>query len=323
MFNLVDWDLPAPKFNRTTIICYFLIGFQFITLAMVAYVYAPNNWDSMTYHLSRVMHWQQNQSVAIYATNILRQVQSPPFAEYSIANLQMLVGNDRYDNFVQYLAFFACFICVTNITKKLRGSPDQQILAGMISISIPTAILQATGTQNDLVVSLWLACFISMGVSLINEPENSLWVIGMGLSLGLACLTQAIAYILALPFCIWFGVILIQRNPKNITKGLMIAGLILLINSGFVIRNMLIFSNPLGTGINFQMASQIHSLAELASNVIRNLALNFTDNQNIISKGILSYLQLIHKFTGFSDADLRISLYSRDIVIYSHPSRRE
>ena len=35
---------------------------------VTALVSAPNNWDSMTYHLTRVEHWVQNASVHFYPT---------------------------------------------------------------------------------------------------------------------------------------------------------------------------------------------------------------------------------------------------------------
>src|SRR5438067_198174 len=42
--------------------------------AVVAAVAPPNTWDSMTYHMSRVVHWQQQASLAPYATHIVRQL---------------------------------------------------------------------------------------------------------------------------------------------------------------------------------------------------------------------------------------------------------
>ncbi|MEM5774182.1 MAG: hypothetical protein AAGU05_04205, partial [Anaerolineaceae bacterium] len=49
-----------------------IAGISAATLA-IAVIAAPNNWDSMVYHLSRVAHWVQNQSVAHYPTSILWQ----------------------------------------------------------------------------------------------------------------------------------------------------------------------------------------------------------------------------------------------------------
>ena len=41
---------------------------------LIAFVAPPNNWDSMTYHMSRVMHWIEDQSVNHYATSNIRQL---------------------------------------------------------------------------------------------------------------------------------------------------------------------------------------------------------------------------------------------------------
>ena len=56
-------DLPP----RSVFILLGVIVVIAILLAVVAIVGAPNNMDSMTYHLGRVIHWIQNGSVAFYA----------------------------------------------------------------------------------------------------------------------------------------------------------------------------------------------------------------------------------------------------------------
>lgn len=53
-----------------------VIGIIVLFLALVT---TPNNWDSMTYHLPRIVHWAQNRSVGHYATNSIRQISSPSF----------------------------------------------------------------------------------------------------------------------------------------------------------------------------------------------------------------------------------------------------
>jgi 4-amino-4-deoxy-L-arabinose transferase-like glycosyltransferase len=177
----------------------------------------------------------------------------------------------------------------------MGGSTTQQIFAGMISVSIPMAILQSTSTQNDLVTAQWLICFVLMGFNLIQEPRNYLWTIATGLSLGLACLTKATAFIFALPFCVWFGILLIRKSLKTVVAGLAIGILVLLINAGFFMRNTLLFSNPLGSTVMFDNTNEIHTFSALASNMIRNTALNFIDNQDALSRSILSWLQLLHE----------------------------
>src|SRR5205823_14963337 len=55
----------------------------------------PNEWDSMAYHLGRVLHWTQNQSVAHYPTNIGRQLLNPPWSGFAILQLTLLGGEER------------------------------------------------------------------------------------------------------------------------------------------------------------------------------------------------------------------------------------
>jgi len=56
----------------------------------------PYNWDSLTYHLPRIMHWVQNKSVAHYATNIDRQIASPPLAEFINLHIYLLMGKKMW-----------------------------------------------------------------------------------------------------------------------------------------------------------------------------------------------------------------------------------
>lgn len=52
--------LPAGAFNRAMIgAIAVLVGVSFV----VAVIAPPNNYDSMTYHMSRVAHWAHNRGV--------------------------------------------------------------------------------------------------------------------------------------------------------------------------------------------------------------------------------------------------------------------
>jgi hypothetical protein len=56
-----------------------------LVVGVIAVVAAPNNRDSMAYHMSRVMHWIQKGSVGFYATAILRTSLRwlPPFCFFA------------------------------------------------------------------------------------------------------------------------------------------------------------------------------------------------------------------------------------------------
>jgi hypothetical protein len=45
-----------------------------LTTGLIALVAPPNSFDSMNYHMSRIMHWIQDRNVAPFPTNITKQV---------------------------------------------------------------------------------------------------------------------------------------------------------------------------------------------------------------------------------------------------------
>jgi hypothetical protein len=80
------------------------IGLIFVLTGLIAIVSPANTWDSMTYHMSRVVHWIQNQGLAHYPTSILRQLHQNPWAEIAILHFQILSNGDRFANLIQWLS---------------------------------------------------------------------------------------------------------------------------------------------------------------------------------------------------------------------------
>ena len=60
-----------------------------LTTLATALISPPNNWDSMTYHMSRVEYWIQNKAVHFFTTNNPRQNVFAPFSEFFILHFQI------------------------------------------------------------------------------------------------------------------------------------------------------------------------------------------------------------------------------------------
>ena len=73
-------------------------------LTFLALLTATTNWDSLTYHLPRILHWIQQGSVDHYPTNIIRQIDLAPWSSFAMANLYLLQGSDRWISLVQWFA---------------------------------------------------------------------------------------------------------------------------------------------------------------------------------------------------------------------------
>ena len=282
-------------------------------LAVTAWHYAPNNWDSMTYHLARIVHWQQQNSVTFYATHIDRQIQLQPGAEFILLHMQILSGGDQFANLLQWVALLFGSLNISWIARKFGANGKGQVFAAIFCWTLPMAILQASSTQNDLVVSAWLSAFIALSLELMDEPRTLLYQIGCGLALGLAILTKATAYVYALPFCLLIAYTLFKKlSFSALQAGFLIGLLAIGINLGHYSRNYQLYQSPLGPQTRYE--NETHSPQAMASNIIRNLglhatfAVDFTEPYDTLA---LRVVKKVHNLTGMDPVDPRTSFAAK------------
>lgn len=285
---------------------------------------APNNWDSMTYHLPRVMHWIQNQSVEHYSTHILRQLYQPPGAEFLILHLQILTGSDRFVNLVQWFSLLGAALVLSLIAVELGIGRFGQILVGLLTVTIPMVILQGSSTQNDLVVGFWLVCFAYFSVRLLKalEPTPQRWldVLGAGLSLAFALLTKGSAYLFVIPWALLFVLFGVFKKRKMLLGDVAVIVLAcLIVNAGFYARNIRLFGSPLSTGTE-NYVNKGNVLENTALNVIRNASLHLATpipavNQ-FVRRGILALQSSMSdsKDNSWSDFDILMPSASEDVA---------
>ena len=118
-------------------------------LAMAS-LYLPNNGDSLVYHLARVSHWIQQSSAHHFATHNTAQIEFAPLHEFNMLHIQLLGGGDRLVNFAQVFGFVVCIVGASELARLLGASIEAQAGASLIFAVVPSAVLQAAGTQNDV-----------------------------------------------------------------------------------------------------------------------------------------------------------------------------
>lgn len=276
---IVYFLLERRKSNEFPKISIFLgsllagVFFIFIMIGLIALTAPPNTWDSMTYHMSRVVHWIQNGNVSFYPTHILRQLCQPPWAEYAIAHFQILSGGDRFANIIQWFSMVGSTLGISLIAKQLGANLRGQVFAMVLCSTIPMGILQGSSTQNDYVVSFWLVCFVYFLILFKSTPKLTT-SLGIGASLGLAILTKGTAYIYASPFLIWYFFSGSKDLRWNFWKPLAITViLVILINSGHYWRNLSLFGSPIDSG-HETYNNEAFTMATFISNVSRNVGLH-------------------------------------------------
>ena len=200
---------PAVAVSRKyASVWYISLGLTVIILAVtgiIANTAPPNNWDAMTYHLSRVQHWIQNRSVDFYPSNDLRQLFDPPWAEYAMLQFQLLTGGDHLANFVQWFSGLGICVGLPLIAQRLGANRAGQGLAMVSRRGDAYGAVAALSPQNDLVTSFWIICLVYFAISFAAHPDI-VNTYALGVALGLATLTKGTAYVFAAPVLLGLGI---------------------------------------------------------------------------------------------------------------------
>jgi hypothetical protein len=295
-----------------------LAGLMFIILMLgtIALVAPPNTWDSMTYHMSRVVHWMQNNSVAHYPTYNLPQLFHPPFAEFAILHLQILSGGDRFANLVQWFSMVGSVLGVSLIAQQLGANARGQILAAVVVATIPMGMLQSTSTQNDYAVCFWIVCLAHCVLQSVQTKLDLTQSTKVGASVGLAILTKSSGYIHAFPFLVWLFLAKLRQSRLKLWQPLLVVVVLMLaLNFNHYLRNLDLFGTPLGTPSNFtrEYKMEIYGIPALISNIVRNLSLHvdivrYFNLQGVITPitGIIEKLiRILHSLLGLDMNDPR------------------
>ena len=274
-------------------------------IGVIALIAPPNNLDSMTYHLGRVVHWIQNRSVDHYPTGIIRQLYPGPWAGFAITHLQVLSGGDRFANLIQWFSMVGSVIGVSLIAKRLGADSRGQILASVVCATIPMGILQGSSTQTDYVVSFWLVCFAYFVLQTIQAKMSSAHTPKLGVSLGLAILAKGTAYLYAFPFGVWLVLSGFKRLGWKLWKPLLFMGIIaLILNIGQYLRNFALFGSFLGDS---GQDLEAFGVRIFISNLIRNLALHVSTPVRSINLQIIGGVNFLHQLIGVDPSDPRIT----------------
>jgi len=303
------------KIPRSEALLLFSIAYIVIMVGLIALIAPPNNWDSMTYHMSRVAHWIQNRTLVHYPTHILRQLTVTPGAEFVIMNFQILSGGDRFANLVQWFCMLGSIIGVSLIAKQLGADIRGQVFSAVVCATIPMGILQGSSTQNDYVVSFWMVCFVYYTLLMLKERMNLSLLLKIGASLGLAILTKGTAYIYTFPFLVWFVFSGFKKFRWNLWKPLLIILIVaIFMNVGYYTRNFNLYGRP---HAKLYYLTNGVTLPLFISSIVRNMGLHLGTPSKLVNHVMYRIIRLIHKILGVVTNDPRTTVCSDFSINFS------
>ena len=233
---------------------------------------APNNPDSLNYHLPRVMQWFQQSGLGSFATPYPAQVYMPPGAETVVALL--LAGPGEHAMFLaQWVSQGVLGLAVYSTARHVGVSRTPALGGVLLAVSAPLVVGEAATTQNDLVA----AAAVLAAVALVTAPAHAphRWVNLLG---SLICVAYAVAVkpsvaVFGLPVAVWTLWALFRGPRRAAVAVLVLATLIgVSLNLGWMVRNQQEFGRP--TGPNSGSRFEGDHLRAAVSNAVKNTGHN-------------------------------------------------
>jgi hypothetical protein len=201
----------------------------------------PNNWDALTYHLTRAADWAQHGGVHWIGnapTDRINEFQ--PLAEQQVLLLFVTSGRAALFALPQWLAGLASVVGVFGVAARLGFAPRAAAFAALLFATFPLVALESSTAQNDLVAAALpiAAAALVLGGS---RAELSLAGLALGLALGVKLTT---AYAVPIPVAL-----ALLRGRRDVLRvvGAAVASFVLLGMWGFVL-NLVHTGNLLGHG---------------------------------------------------------------------------
>lgn len=231
------------------------IGIILVLLFAVAVVSPLNNVDVMQYHMPRVLHWVQNQSLQHYPAVYVSQNERPYWAEVAILNLRVLSGTDQSASLVQWFSFLGSMIGAAGIAAVLGGRRSAQWLAAIFVLSIPMSLLQSTTPKNDIVSTFWV---ISLAYFVVLSRKRELTrteFVGMSLTFGLGILTKGTVFPFVGPLLVWFFLtrLMAKGFKRTFVEGLVLVAIAAALNGVFWYRNIVTYGGPYGSTVDVRI----------------------------------------------------------------------
>lgn len=329
--------LPHPAelslFEKLLVAALVIIVTGVMLLAVLA---PPNLWDAMEYHLPRVMLWISNRSVDTFATPDYAQVTSPPFAEYSVLQLYLLAGGDRWIDLVEAFSFAGAVCSVSLIAARFGATRRTQLLAGLFAATVPEAVLESSGSMTTQTGAFWMiaALALMLGVSSeAGEPgkkrRNSILIFASAACCGFALLTKGTAYVI-LPFLLVGCLLALSADGRRaVVRKLGWALLLVVAINGIEYGRLYrLTGSPVGSpfpdgGPMLRFKNDRVTLGGALANTLRNLSLQIGTPIKRINAEELTYVNYALRFLHQNPSDPASVWVGRPFFIVDSVTRNE
>ncbi|MDI9868303.1 glycosyltransferase family 39 protein [Flectobacillus roseus] len=290
-----------------------VIGVYLLPLLSLVLLAAPNNIDSINYHLTRIISWLQFQNLYHYPTLHIQQLYHNILGEYWQLHFLSVSPSDSLVNFIQFTAMCSSALTVGLIVRHLGYKHKVQILSSILLVSLPVGIFESTSTQIDYLACFYFLVFVYFGLLYIQKLQLKDATFMM-LALVFGCFTKYTIFFFALPFCIWFGVRIIMSQSlikSGLVLGMIIAGYCIVFTP-FFIRNYQLFEHPVHPPVSHvlhaeNLATEKHAIKFTLGNTIKNFSLHLGLPNEQHNTAVSNLVSKFHQLLGVNVNDAQLS----------------
>jgi len=262
----------------------FSILFWTISILTIIQVYLifytpPNEWDSMTGHLNRILYFLNNGTTEHFiGTNFNIDTYPKSFCSIQVYPFLMSGYNEHFFKLPNYGSFWLICFGTYGILKQLGASYKSRLLGSLIVFLSPNIIMQSILTDTDIVLGAYLVSIIYLLLAFKNT-QKIIYIYFLGLAFGLA-LSHKITFVFSfLPLLIIYAHTFFYGAYHNLghkLKHLFYAhmlGLIFIVAPTGYIANFKYYNHPIGPEVatKHQSVERAGSLNNLIIQGSRNV----------------------------------------------------
>jgi hypothetical protein len=172
----------------------------------------PSEWDSMTGHLVKCAFYLQNGNF----NRLGGTTWTIDFYPNSLPSIQLffyhLFGSEAGFKVIHYIAYWVFGLAMFGIARQLSTSTSAAVFVGLVSLLLPTALVQATTTETDLILTAYLATLFYFILRFQKTQNQRTIVIFIALSAAI-WMSHKVTFILITPsvFVVAFYFLLIKK----------------------------------------------------------------------------------------------------------------
>lgn len=292
-----QWFGQLPGYSR------FLFSLLFVTLVIIAITNlslvlftVPNEWDSMTGHLNRVMQYIQRGTMRHFGGTNWNMDTYPK----SVCTLQIysFLMTGRFENgfkFIHHLSYWTAIVAVFGIVQRIgqlsrgQASLSASFFCALAYALLPDFLMQAITTETDIVLTAYLSVLLYMLFTYKQTGDTRyLWLAGMAFGVAFG---HKITFALLLPSVFVVMIYTVFLSPSlavtvgrtwRLAMAIGIGVCLWTLPTGYL-KNIEVFGHPIGppTALKHQSVERAGSLRNLLEQGSRNVVRYGYDHVNL------------------------------------------